>query len=297
MLLNFIKDYPTTNNSKRVANGNNIAKPFLQWVGGKREMISQYKIYIPKKYKTYYEPFLGGGAMYFYLKPNKAILGDNNLELIRAYVGLRSQPTKVIKLLENFKLRHSKNLFMATRSVDRKIDILKNLDSSEIAARMIYLNQTCFNGLYRVNKKGQFNVPLGSSLNRLICDKNTIIKDSQLLKNATIVCSDFIKLLTKAKAGDFVYFDPPYFPVSIYSDFTRYTKEKFYKEDQQRLKSEVDRLTKIGCYVMLSNSNCKFIKSLYSKYNIYSVLSSRNLNCKRDRRGKVTELLITNYKP
>ena len=160
---------------------------------------------------------------------------------------------------------------------------------------MIYLNQTCFNGVYRVNKKGQFNVPIGSSLNRLICDENNILNASKILKQATIKNVDFSELLKNAGKSDFIYLDPPYYPISANSDFTRYTKEKFYQEDQVRLKKEIDRLNKKGCKIMLSNSDCKFIKKLYADYNIHKVYSGRTLNCKKDRRGKVSELLITNY--
>ena len=160
---------------------------------------------------------------------------------------------------------------------------------------MIYLNQTCFNGLYRVNQKGQFNVPIGSSLNRLICDEHTLRNASKILKKITIEETDFDTSTNDAKKDDFIYFDPPYYPVSIYSDFTRYTKEKFYKEDQIRLKNEIDRLNKIGCKIMLSNSDCEFIRDLYAGYNLHRVYSSRSLNCKKDKRGKVSELLIVNY--
>jgi DNA adenine methylase len=160
---------------------------------------------------------------------------------------------------------------------------------------MIYLNQTCFNGVYRVNKKGQFNVPIGSSLNRLICDEHTIRSASKALKKVEIKDTDFETVLREAKKGDLVYLDPPYFPVSEYSDFTRYTKEKFYKEDQIRLKTEIDRLHRSGCKIMLSNSDCEFIRDLYSGYKVHTVQSTRNLNSKKDRRGRVLEVLITNY--
>ncbi len=296
LFIKILNDSPITRNVKRLANSYaKEAKPFLQWVGGKREIINQCKKIVPKKFKTYYEPFIGGGAMFFYLQPNKAILGDNNLELIKAYNGIKNRPQKIIRLLKELKMKHSKNLYMKIRNLDRIINIFKELNDAEIAARMIYLNQTGFNGLYRVNKKSQFNVPIGSSLNRLICDKNTIQKASKVLKNAIIKHGDFEKILQEAKRNDFAYLDPPYFPVSKYSDFTRYTKEKFYIEDQKRLKKTIDKLTKRGVKIMLSNSNCKFIKNLYSNYKIHEVSSNRSLNCKKDKRGKVLELLITNY--
>lgn len=292
-----IKKMPPTFNAKRVAISqlNEKAKPFIQWVGGKREVIPQYERFIPKKFKNYYEPFLGGGAMFFHLQPKKAILSDSNQELIKTYEGVRDNPEEVIRFLREFKSKHSEELYTKIRNLDREIDILKELGSAEIAARMIYLNQTCFNGLYRVNQRGQFNVPIGSSLNRLICDDYTIRNASKILKKTTLKKMDFEIAVNDAAVGDFIYLDPPYYPVSVYSDFTRYTKEKFYQEDQVRLKVQVDQLSMKGCKVMLSNSDCNFVRNLYKDYKIHKVQSNRSLNCKKDRRGKVYELLITNY--
>lgn len=296
-LIKLIKSMPPTTNVRRTANSDadDKAKPFIQWVGGKREMIPQYKDFIPQKFETYYEPFLGGGAMFFYLQSEKAILSDNNTELIKTYEGVRDNPEEVIKILRELRSKHSKELYMKVRNIDREINIFHKLNNAEIAARMIYLNQTGFNGLYRVNQKGQFNVPIGSSLNRLICDEHTIRNASKVLKKVKIEETDFENLLRAAKKDDFIYLDPPYYPVSVYSDFSRYTKEKFYKEDQVRLKKEFDRLDKLGCKVMLSNSDCQFIKDLYTGYDIHKVYSGRTLNCKKDKRGKISELLITNY--
>ena len=296
-LIKIIKKMPPTTNVRRVANSepNEKPRPFIQWVGGKREMISQYQEFLPKKFKKYYEPFLGGGAMFFHLQPENAILSDNNKELIKAYEGVRDNPEEIIKLLKELRSKHSLELYTKIRNLDREINIFESLNSAEIGARMIYLNQTCFNGLYRVNQKSQFNVPIGSSLNRLICDENTIRSVSKVLKKITIQESDFETSVRKAQSGDFIYLDPPYYPISAYSDFTRYTKEKFYQEDQVRLKKEIDRLSKIGCKVMVSNSDCDFIKDLYKGYKLHKVYSGRTLNCKKDQRGKVSELFITNY--
>lgn len=293
-----INKFPLTKHSQRITNSkeDDAPKPFLQWVGGKREMIPQYRDYFPKKYSRYFEPFLGGGAMFFELAPTKAFLNDNNQELFEVYKGVRDFPELVINILSSLKERHSKELYMRVRELDREYDLFTNFRNYEIAARAIYLNQTCFNGVYRVNQKGQFNVPIGSSLNRLICDKDTILNASRVLKKASIECSDFDKAVSEARKGDLIYLDPPYYPVSKYSDFTRYTKEKFYQEDQERLKETMVSLTKKGAYVMLSNSNCDFIRNLYKDFNIYTVESNRTLNCKSDDRGKVSEVLITNYK-
>ena len=241
--IDIIKNEPITLNSTRKSTTeiNTKAKPFVQWVGGKREMIAQYKKYIPKKFNNYFEPFLGGGAMFFYLQPKQAVLTDNNIELIKTYEAVRDNPEGVINILLELKSRHSKEFYSMVRSVDRGMDMFLELDNTEIAARMIFLNQTCFNGLYRVNKNGQFNVPIGSSLNRLICDENGIRNTSKLLQDVIIKYSDFDDTLSDAKKGDFIYLDPPYYPVSAFSDFTRYTKEKFYQEDQIRLKKKIDK--------------------------------------------------------
>lgn len=292
-----IEKFSFTNYSQRIANfsGDTLPKPFLQWVGGKREMIEQYRKHFPKKYNQYFEPFLGGGAMFFELLPAKAFLNDNNRELFETYKGVRDFPELVINILNSLKERHSLELYNKVRGLDREYNLFADFKSYEIAARMIYLNQTCFNGIYRVNKQGQFNVPIGSSLNRLICDKETILKASKVLKKASVECLDFEKALVGASKGDFIFLDPPYYPISKNSDFTRYTKEKFYQEDQERLKKSIDQLTKKGAYVMLCNSDCSFIRNLYKDFNVYTVHSSRSLNCKKDKRGKVSEVLITNY--
>lgn len=292
-----ILKFPLTDNSKRVANSGEATspKPFLQWVGGKREMIPQYKDYFPERYNQYFEPFLGGGAMFFELTPEKAFLNDNNQELFEVYKGVRDFPEMVIDLLNSLKERHSPELYIRVRELDREYNIFNEFRSYEIAARAIYLNQTCFNGVYRVNQKGQFNVPIGSSLNRMISDKDTILKASKVLKKANIGCSDFEGAIANVRKGDLVFLDPPYYPVSKHSDFTRYTKEKFHQEDQVRLKETIVKLSEKGAFIMLANSDCDFIRNLYKDFNIHTVQSSRSLNCKSDKRGKVSEVLITNY--
>lgn len=296
LLIKEVYNFPYTNNAKRISDLNKKGtKPFLQWVGGKRNMIEQYNEYIPNKFNTYIEPFLGGGAMFFYLKPQNAIINDSNPELIKAYEGVRDNAEEVIDILRELKKRHSKDLYVRVRELDREISIFDSFSNYEIASRMIYLNQTGFNGVYRINKQGQFNVPIGSSLNRLICDAETLKLASHALKEIEVLCEDFQNILKKANKGDFVYLDPPYQPVSKYSDFTRYTKEKFFEEDQIRLKEEVDQLTKKGVKIMLSNSDSSLIRKIYRKYKIIEVQSGRSLNCKANKRGKVKELLILNY--
>lgn len=291
-----ILSYPITNNAKRESSDTeHEPKPFLQWVGGKRALIPQYQHLFPKKFDRYLEPFLGGGAIYFHLKANRAVINDSNPELIATYQGVRDNSQEVVALLKLLKERHSQNLYQTIRNLDRDATTFSKFEKYEIAARMIYLNQTCFNGVYRVNKHGQFNVPIGSSLNRLICDEGTIIKASKILKNAEIRCVDFNEVISGAGKEDFVYFDPPYFPISEYSDFTRYTKEKFYQKDQERLREGFELLHKKGCKVMLSNSDCSFIRNLYKPYRIHKVLSGRALNSDKAKRGKISELVITNY--
>ncbi len=294
---NLIQPYPDLFLASRKSNLNQetCPKPFVQWVGGKREMIDQYTRFLPKSFSNYFEPFLGGGAMFFHLRPIKPFLNDLNQELAVAYIGVRDFPNEVIELLQLLKNKHSKDLYMTIRTVDRQVDIFTELKSYEVAARLIYLNQTCFNALYRVNRQGQFNVPIGSSLNRLICDKQNIASVSKAIKNIEISSLDFEMFLEKAKQDDFVYIDPPYYPVSKYSDFNRYTKEKFYDRDHVRLKNTIDRLTNRGVKVMLSNSDCEFNRNLYSKYNLHEVYSNRTLNSNVNKRGAIPELLVLNY--
>lgn len=296
--IRFVCDsFPDTENAKRLPQSkiSDAPKPFLQWVGGKRKMILQYADLIPKQYGTYWEPFLGGGALFFHLNPQRSVINDSNMELVKTYEAIRDNPEEVINLLSLLRRKHSKELYIAIRAADRHIDFLKDLHGYEVAARMIYLNQTCFNAVYRVNKNGQFNVSIGSTLNRVICDAVSIQTASKSLQNDRIISVDFEEALIGVEAGDFVYLDPPYYPVSGYSDFNRYTKEKFYQKDQVRLRDTFNSLTQKDCYVMLSNSDCDFIRGIYSDFNIHTVYSDRNLNSKAAKRGKIAEVLITNY--
>lgn len=292
-----LSDFPNTDNVKRLptTHKDSPPKPFLQWVGGKREMIPQYEKYLPAHYKRYFEPFFGGGALYFRLMPKEAFLNDNNPELVTTYNAVKENPEGVIDILSVLRRKHSKELYMRIRSLDREYDLLGEFTSEEIAARMIYLNQTCFNGIYRVNKSGQFNVPIGSSLNRAICDPFALLNASHLLKNTAVTCEDFETAIKGVGKDDFVYLDPPYYPISKYSDFTRYTKEKFFKEDQIRLRNAFAELSSKGAYVMLSNSNADFIREIYKEFTIHEVDSGRLLNSHASKRSKITELVITSY--
>lgn len=222
------------------------ASPFLKWVGGKTQLLPALLDYVPAHFNTYIEPFVGGGALFFALQPAKAVLADSNQELINCYTVVRDRVEELIAILSTY--TYSEEFYYALRSE-------VPLDAVLRAARMIYLNRTCFNGLYRVNKKGQFNVPFGRYENPLICDANKLRAASYALRNVELRCSNYQETLeTCAKPGDFVYIDPPYHPVSQYSDFKRYTAEFFYADDQRALSEKVKKLAHHGCSVVVSNS-------------------------------------------
>jgi len=286
---------------KNILNLNNEKpKPFLKWVGGKRQLISQFKelkLFPPKNFDSsknvYFEPFLGGGALYFDLLPKKAILSDLNHELIITYNVIKNNVEELIKSLKDHICE--KEYFNSLRDQN-----LKNLPDISIASRMIFLNKTCFNGIYRVNKSGKFNVPFGRYSNPLICDSDNLRRVSLSLKNAKIQIADYKKILDSAKKGDFIYFDPPYYPISKSSSFTAYTANNFLEKEQIELRDVYIELAKRGCYVMLSNSDCIFTNKLFDnfeKYNIkiQKVEASRALNSKASGRGKISEILVTNY--
>ena len=275
-------------------------KPFIKWVGGKRQLLDQFRLmnlYPPEKFdplkNNYFEPFVGGGAVFFDLMPEKAYLSDLNKELVITYNVIKNNLNLLVKSLRKHK--NTKEHFLKMRS--KKIDKLTDI---EIASRFIYLNRTCFNGLYRVNSKGEFNVPFGQNKNPLICDEKNLEKVSKALQNVEIKNEDYKNVLKYAKKGDFVYFDPPYYPVSKTSSFTSYTKKSFLEKEQIDLRDTFVELTKRGCFVMLSNSDTPFINKIYSdikskKIRISKVYANRAVNSKASRRGKITEVLITNY--
>ncbi|HYZ59767.1 MAG TPA: DNA adenine methylase [Nitrososphaeraceae archaeon] len=269
---------------------------FLKWAGGKLQLIEQFENLFPHNFRNYYEPFVGSGAVFFYvkskLKPNKVILSDSNEELINCFVVVRDRPSELVELLLNHRKRHSKEYYYAVRTIQPNI-----LDSVDRAARFIYLNKTCFNGLYRVNSKGQFNVPFGDYVNPSIFDKNTLFQASQLLQDVHLQVSTFEKVLDFAGKDDFVYFDPPYIPLSKTSSFTRYSKSDFTMKEQKRL-SEVFRiLDSRGCFVMLSNSDHALTRELYGHYKktTFVVKAKRMINSVGSKRGAINELIVTNY--
>ena len=254
------------------------ARPVLKWAGGKTQMLNSIVPKVPEKYGTYIEPFMGGGALFFALTPKQAIIADSNPELINMYREVANHVEDVIGYLHQYK--NTKEDFYSVR----KLDWLK-LPKAEAAARMIYLNKTCFNGLYRVNKKGQFNVPYGKYENPKYCDEEALYAASKALGRATIVCGDYLSILKDyAREGDFVFLDPPYLPISEYADFKRYTKEQFYEEDHVELAKEVERLQGLGCHVILTNSNHPLVHELYAPYKIEVVPTKRYISCNGSKR-------------
>jgi len=268
-------------------------EPFVKWAGGKSQLIDQYSAFFPPRYKyeRYFEPFVGGGAVFFHLRPEKAILSDLNKDLINCYQIIKKQVVKLIEILKEYQIRHTENFYYKIRD-DYNSQILNNI---ERVAAFIYLNKTGFNGLYRVNNKGGFNVPLGSYKSPSIFDENNLMAVSKLLKNADLYAMPFENILSYIKSNDFIYFDPPYYPLNKTSKFTNYTKDAFLENEQERLADVFKQLDKKGCKIMLSNSDTKFIKKLYRGYRIKLVKANRFINCIGDKRGPINELIIFNY--
>ncbi|WP_438005118.1 Dam family site-specific DNA-(adenine-N6)-methyltransferase [Sorangium sp. So ce321] len=263
------------------------AHPFIKWAGGKRQLLPNLLRFVPTQYGTYFEPFVGGAALFFALRPPKAVLSDLNERLIRTYRGVASDVEGVIDSLSRWP--YDRDFFEKLRKADTS-----QMSDAELAAWFVYLNRTGFNGLYRVNKSNQFNVPFGSYANPKICDADALRTCSVALRmSAELKICDFEAAVCNARAGDFVYFDPPYVPISEYSNFTRYTADTFGSDDQQRLRDVALRLKRIGVNVLLSNSSAPAVYELYSQgFEICAVNAKRALNCKADRRGAVAELII-----
>lgn len=273
-----------------------LLSPFLKWAGGKRQLLPEIRKYIPKKYNTYYEPFVGAGAVLFDLQPNKVVINDINSELINTYKVIQNNIDDLI--VELRKHKNDPDHFYKIRDLDRSEDFEK-LTSIEKSSRLIYLNKTCFNGLFRVNSQGQFNVPFGKYKNPQIVNEAVLRAVHNYLNtaNVTILNEDFEKALSKAKKGDFIYIDPPYDPLSNTSSFTGYNLDGFNRDDQERLRDVFEELDKRGCKVLLSNSATDFIKDLYKDYHIEIVSASRNINSIASKRGKIDEVLVMNYEP
>jgi DNA adenine methylase len=272
-----------------VINVDVVAKPFLKWAGGKSRLISSMLPYFPLKYNYYFEPFLGGGALFFSgtVKRSGAILSDLNGELINAYRVVRDSPEELIEQLDLMQSQHSEVYYYTIRS-------RKFVEPLNQAARFIYLNKTCFNGIYRENSRGEFNVPMGSYKNPLICDQKTILEASKALFGVALFHSSFMDI-SGVESGDFVYFDPPYLPINKTSNFTGYTAHGFTIEDQIKLRDLAVALANSGVYVMLSNSDTPIVRKMYEGFNLMELQAARSVNSKGEKRGKVSELLITTY--
>ncbi len=266
-----------------------LPRPFLKWVGGKGQLISQYAPFLPATFSTYYEPFLGGGAIFFHLLPRQAVLTDINPELVNVYCTVRDKVEAIIQHLEIHQLCHSQAYYYDLRANPGKTSIEK-------AARLIYLNKTCYNGLYRENSKGQFNVPMGRYKAPKICHPELLRSVSRVLKQTQIEVKPFDAVLNMAQTNqDFVYFDPPYHPISLTSRFTEYNRYAFNEADQIRLRDTFAQLAARGVKVMLSNSDCPFIRELYQGFKIHTILAARSINSNAEKRGKITEVLVTSY--
>ncbi len=273
-------------------------KPPIKWVGGKKGLLKQLETYFPKKYNKYFEPFLGGGAVYFHLKPDNAILSDLNPDLILLYETIRTNCDELIK-----DLRHLHTQYARLGSSEQKAlyySIRKSFNERiespiKQSAYFIFLNRTAYNGMYRVNSSGSFNVPYGQYKNPQILNADNLKRVSLQLKKAILINKDFEQVIKSAKKGDFVYLDPPYFPVNSTAFFTQYSKENFLKKDQVRLLNVFKTLDKKGVLLMQSNSHTPFIKEGYKNFKQIVVKANRALNCKAKKRGPVKELLILNY--
>lgn len=293
------------------------AKPFIKWVGGKSQLIEQLDARLPADFGnwqnvTYIEPFVGGGAMLFYMLqqyPNihHAIINDINSDLTVCYQTVRDLPELLIESLQDIEHTYlslkteekRKDFFLANRTRYNE----KSLQPIENTTLFFFLNRTCFNGLYRVNKSGAFNVPFGKYANPIICDADTILRDSTLLQRVEILTGDFEQTFNYAKDNTFFYFDPPYRPLSNTSSFNDYTKDAFNDDAQIRLKKYCDNIHEAGYKFMLSNSDCKskneddnFFDELYGTYQIERVWATRSINSNPNKRGKLTEILVHNYK-
>lgn len=263
-------------------------KPILKWAGGKSQLLQELIPRIPKYSGKYMEPFFGGGALYFALQPDTAIISDSNPEIINVYRQVAKSVETVITELKKYE--NTKEMFYKVRALD-----WETLPPAEAAARTLYLNKTCFNGLYRVNKKGHFNTPYGGYKNPTICNEEHLRQAAKILSRADIICGDYLDVLKKyACPGDFIFLDPPYIPVTEWGDFKRYTKEQFYEDDQRALAEEVKRLKTLGCYVILTNSNHPLVHELYSPFQIDVVATKRAISSKGDAR-KGEDVIVTAF--
>lgn len=274
---------------------NYFVAPVVKWAGGKRQILDQIMKYVPEDFSTYYEPFLGGGAVLFELQPQQAVINDICAELMLIYEVIKENVEELIAALRQHK--NEKDYYYRIRGLDRDRQRYQRLTPVQRAARMIYLNKTCFNGLYRVNKRGQFNVPFGNYKKPNIVNEDTLRAVSSYFNQAKIefTCQDFAAVLNEVEKEDFVYLDPPYDPLSETASFTNYDKSGFGREEQVRLKEACDQLHKKGIRFLLSNAATEFILDLYQDYRIEIIQAKRAINSRADRRGEVDEVLVMNF--
>ncbi|MGM9835008.1 MAG: DNA adenine methylase [Bacilli bacterium] len=276
---------------------NLLIQPFLKWAGGKRQLIPQMEKYLKKiKYTSYYEPFIGGGSILFYLQPNNAVVNDYNRDLIECYKCIKYNYDELISKLEEYEDKNNEDDFYKIREFDRKEEY-ESWTPVEKSARLIYLNRTCYNGLFRLNSSGQFNTPFGKYKNPNICNKPVLKALHEYFVNNDIEFrhGDFEECCNDVPKGSLVYFDPPYDQFDDQVNFVGYTENGFTKKDQKRLKELCDGLIQKGCTVIISNSSTPFIKELYSdknKYTIHTLMAKRNINSNAKKRGEIQEVLI-----
>jgi DNA adenine methylase len=273
------------------------ARPFLKWVGGKQQLLHQFERFFPTKFRRYFEPFLGGGAVFFHLwstgrTPPRVFLFDNNPELINAYVTVRDEVDELVDRLKRHQRLHSKSYYYKIRNLDRESGSLSDV---ERAARTVYLNRTCYNGLFRVNSKGQFNVPIGSYASPQILLEPVIRGASAALQGVTVELRDFNSISSLGQRGDFFYFDPPYDPLTKTASFTSYTADDFGENEQRALANVVGDLSEKGAYVMLSNSKTPLVLELYEEFRIETVQARRAVNSDSAGRGCIEEVVVLNY--
>ena len=275
---------------------NKLVAPVLKWVGGKRQLIETFSTLLPKRITSYCEPFVGGGALLFHLQPNTAYINDINKDLVCVYDVIRENVDELIEELENY--RNEPDFFYSVRDWDRDREKYNSLSDVKKAARILYLNKTCYNGLYRVNNAGEFNSPFGNYRNPNIVNAPVLRAVSAYFNAAEIHFSsvDYSEVLSGINKGTFVYLDPPYDPVSETSSFTGYSKGGFSKHEQIRLRQCCDELDRRGIKFMLSNSATPFIMKQYADYNITVVQAKRNINSVASKRGDVDEVVVRNYK-
>jgi DNA adenine methylase len=265
------------------------AAPFLKWAGGKKQLLKQYQDFFPPREEIgrYYEPFIGGAAVFFHLQPTNATLSDINQKLVEVYRVVQQDVEGLIEALKVHK--NDKAYYYRVRDKNPA-----QMSAVAQAARLIFLNKTCYNGLYRENSSGKFNVPFGRYKNPTICDEDRLRTASCVLQDVELTAVDFEAAVEPARAGDFIYFDPPYVPLNATSSFTSYSKYGFSHADQVRLADTFRKLDQRGCFVMLSNSSAPVVRDLYDGYHMEEIKARRSINSKADGRGPVTELLITN---